>query len=125
MRRILLVDDELNIRVLTRKLLEDAGYEVMEARDGKDILKILEKDRPDLILLDVMMPSPDGWEVCEKIKSNEKTKNIPVVMFTVKTTGEDKMKSRECGAQAHIDKPFDSGELVSIIKGVLEKMGSS
>ncbi|WP_456474742.1 response regulator [Candidatus Pyrohabitans sp.] len=121
MVKILIVDDEPEIRFLTRKMLEKAGYEVVEAGDGEEGLRLLEKETPDLILLDVMMPGLKGWEVCGKIKANVRLKNIPVAMFTVRTTEEDVEKSRDCGAEAHINKPFDREELIYTVEKLLKK----
>jgi CheY-like chemotaxis protein len=122
MARILLVDDEPEIRIITRMMLEKAGYEVVEASNGEEGLRMLANAKPDLILLDVMMPGMKGWEVCEKIKADEKLKHIPVVMFTVRTSDEDIEQSRECGAEAHINKPFDRKELLETVERLLRKM---
>lgn len=120
MARILLVDDESKIRVITKVMLEKAGHEVVEAESGADGLKILETDRPDLILLDIMMPGMEGWEVCERIKTNNKLRDIPVVMFTVRTSEEDHEMGAECGADDHIDKPFTMGELLETVEKHLD-----
>jgi CheY-like chemotaxis protein len=122
MARILLVDDEPSIRFLTRKILEKVGHEVVEVRDGEEGLRFLEKDRADLVLLDVMMPGMNGWEVCEKIKSDEGLKAIPVVMFTVRVSHDSMIRSQESGAEAHINKPFDRKELLETVERVLEKV---
>jgi DNA-binding response OmpR family regulator len=122
MARILLVDDEPEIRVLTRMMLEKAGYEVMEAKDGEEGLRSLMKDKPDLVLLDIMLPGDDGWEVCRKIKANEKTGDIPVVMFTVRTSEDSVKKSMDYAhADAQIDKPFDRKELLATVERILKK----
>jgi CheY-like chemotaxis protein len=122
MARILLVDDEPELRIITRMMLEKAGYEVVEASNGEEGLRILANFKPDLILLDVMMPGMGGWKVCEKIKADEKLKHIPVVMFTVRTSEEDIEHSRECGAEAHINKPFEKQELLATIERLLRKV---
>lgn len=120
MASILIVDDEPEIRFLTRLMLEKAGHSVIEAADGDEGLRILENDKPDLILLDVMMPGLKGWEICKKIKADRETRDIPVVMFTVRTSKESKERSRKCGAEAHIDKPFDRKELLNVVNGLLK-----
>ena len=120
MAKILLVDDEPDIRYITKRMLEKAGHQVVEARDGEECLQRLRSERPDLILLDVMMPGLKGWEVCRKIKADEETSCIPVVMFTVRTSEEDMQESRSCGAEAHINKPFDREELLRVISKILE-----
>ncbi len=103
-------------------MLKKVGYEnVDDAWNGEECLKKLKEKNYDLVLLDVMMPGDDGWEVCRKIKADEETKHIPVVMFTVRTGAESKEKSIECGAEDHINKPFESAALVDTVKRVLEK----
>jgi DNA-binding response OmpR family regulator len=101
-------------------MLEKAGHKVVEAGDGEEGLILLAEDTPDLVLLDIMMPGPNGWEVCKKIKSNKDLENIPVVvMFTVRTSEDSAKHSYECGADAHINKPFDRKELLHTIEGLL------
>ncbi len=124
MAKILLIDDEAEIVLLTRRILEREGFEVVTAKSGKDGLKVLENDPPDLILLDIMMPGEDGWEISRKIKSNEKTKNIPVAMFTVRVSEKSVQKSIEYAlADAQIDKPFETEELLKVINDLLIKSG--
>jgi two-component system phosphate regulon response regulator PhoB len=119
--RILLVDDEPDIRVLTRMMLEKGGHSVIEAEDDKEGLRLLEKEKPDLILLDVMMPGIKGWKTCLKIKADKNTRHIPVIMFTIRTSEDSVKKSYECGADAHINKPFDMEELLETVGRVLKK----
>lgn len=121
MAKILLVDDEPDIVTLARTILEKDGYEVVVALNGEECLKKLKDEAFDLILLDVMMPGNNGWEVCKKIKEEEKTKDVPVVMFTVRTSPDSVAKSKECGADAQVDKPYESEELLDTVKKVLEK----
>jgi putative two-component system response regulator len=119
--KILLVDDEPEIRFLTRRMLEKEGHSVTEAENGEMALRMLQKDKPDLILLDVRMPGLNGWEVCRRIKADDKTKSIPVVMFTVRTSEEDIQKSVDYGANAHINKPFDKEELLELVENMLRR----
>lgn len=121
MVRILLVDDEPDIVMLARGMLEKEGFEVTEAYNGEECLSKLKDEEFDMILLDVMMPGDNGWEVCEKIKANEKTKDTPVVMFTVRSEAESVKKGKEYGVAAQVDKPYNSIELVDTVKAVLEK----
>lgn len=117
---ILLVDDEPEIRFLTRRMLEKEGHEVMEAANGSEAMERLNK-KPDLILLDVMMPHDDGWEICRKLKGDKETTGIPVVMFTIRTSPDSVKKSYESGADGHINKPFDMQELLGTVERLLEK----
>ncbi len=119
--RILLVDDNQNMRVVIKRMLEKAGHKIVEANTGEEALRMLEVDKPDLILLDVMMPGDDGWEVCRKIKAKEKLKGIPVAMLTVRATGDDMDMSSESGADAHITKPFDMEYLQRTVESLLRK----
>jgi DNA-binding response OmpR family regulator len=124
MAKILLIDDEAEILLLTSRILEKEGFKMVTAKNGKDGLKVLENDSPDLILLDIMMPGEDGWEIARKIKSNEKTKNIPIAMFTVRVSEKSVQKSMEYAlADAQIDKPFETEELLKVINDLLIKSG--
>lgn len=128
MAKILIVDDEPDLRYMLRKLLEKAGHKVVEAGFGEEgfvVLKILKKDKPDLIILDIMMPGMDGWELCKKIKSDENFREIPVVMFTVKTSKKDIEKSMKLGADTHLKKPFIKEEILGTIERLLEKTDAS
>jgi CheY-like chemotaxis protein len=121
MIKILVVDDEADIRFVIGKMLEREGYEVIEADSGENALESLKETIPDLILLDVMMPGIDGWVTCEKIKSKDETKKIPVVMLTAKTADEDKIKALdECGAEWHVSKPIDRAKFIDTVKWVVE-----
>lgn len=122
MTKIMIVDDEEKVRYAVRKILEKSGHEVLEASGGKECLKKLKKEKPDLILLDVIMPDMDGWEVCKKIKEDEKTKDITVTMLTVKSGNEDKIKSFDDAlADWHINKPFKAEALIRTVKWLLER----
>ncbi len=116
MKNILLVDDEIPIKVLTKKMLEKKDYKVYLAGNGNECLDFLKKERPDLILLDVMMPGENGWDVCKKIKGDEKTKDIPVVIFTVKSPKEEPEKMEECGCEGYLRKPFSSADLFNTLE---------
>ncbi|WP_457555201.1 response regulator [Candidatus Pyrohabitans sp.] len=123
MARIMLVDDEPEIRYITRRILERAGHDVVEAGDGEECLRKLEKERVDLILLDVMMPGIKGWEVCRRIKLDRRMRDIPVVMFTVRTSEGDVEESVKSGADAHINKPFEMSELIQVVEEILKRKG--
>ncbi|RMF89961.1 MAG: response regulator [Methanobacteriota archaeon] len=122
--RIMVVDDDPNIRNLVRTILEHEGYEVVEAENGRACLDMLHKgERPDLILLDVMMPEMDGWEVSRRIKGDEELSSIPVCMLTAKSTTMDALMSLESAhADWHINKPISKKLL---LEGVGWLLGSA
>lgn len=109
--RILIVDDEPHIVELVRVCLEDPGLELLEARDGEVGLAMARQLQPDLILLDIMMPRMDGFEVCRALKEDPRTREIPVVMLTAKGLEADRLKAREAGADAYMTKPFSPMKL--------------
>jgi DNA-binding response OmpR family regulator len=117
--RILIVDDsEANRHLLSTKLESD-GYEVEGASNGLECLKKVDTFNPDLILLDVMMPRMNGYEVCKKLKAKEETRYIPVVMLTARTELEDKMMGLELGAEDYMTKPFSLLEVSARVKSLL------
>jgi len=126
MARILLVDDEPEIVYVTKIMLEKDGHEVVVARDSVECFEKLKAETPDLILMDIMLPGDDGWITCKKIKEDKKTQNIPVAMFTVRTSEDSVDMSFDYShADAHINKPFDREELLDTVKSLLGKAGSS
>lgn len=120
MAKILIVDDEDEIRMITRTILEKAGHEVIEAASGDEGLKALENYKPDMVILDVMMPDMTGWKVCEKIKTDSAFGNIPVIMFTIRTGMNDMRRSRITRADAHVNKPFGVNVLLKTVERLLE-----
>lgn len=121
MTKIMIVDDEKDFVHIITTMLKKEGYEVMEAYNGKECLDKLRTEKPDLILLDIMMPGIDGYDICKIIKGDEKTRSITVAMFTVKTDDADKIKSlEESLADWHISKPIDKEELINMVKWLLE-----
>jgi CheY-like chemotaxis protein len=118
--KILVVDDTpANIDVL-RRILGEEGFEIFIAMNGETALKLAEKNRPDLILLDVMMPGIDGFETCEKLKSNPDTKAIPVIFVTAKTELEDIVRGFKVGSVDYIAKPYKREEVLSRVTSHLE-----
>ena len=118
--RILIVDDiPENIKVL-QAILSDSSYEIQYALNGKDALMLCVADSFDLILLDIMMPEMDGYEVCKYLKSKDKTKDIPIIYLTAKVDGEDIVKGFETGAQDYVTKPFNPQELIARVNTHLE-----
>ncbi len=119
--KILVVDDDKNICELLRLYLEKEGYSVKLAFDGREGLDAFSKFNPDLVLLDVMMPSIDGWQVCREIR---KTSKCPIMMITAKGETIDKVLGLELGADDYVVKPFDSKEVVARIKAILRRTSS-
>lgn len=109
--KILVVDDDPNIRELVVETLDPEVFKTMEAADGKEALRICEEERPDIIVLDVMMPDLDGMEVCLRLRNDTLTSHIPIIMLTAKGMLEDKIKGMEVGADDYLTKPFDPLEL--------------
>ncbi len=122
MERILVADDDKNIGELLRLYLEKDGYSVSFARDGEEALKIFQSEHVDLVLLDIMMPKLDGWQVCREIR---KKSNCPIIMITAKGETFDKVLGLELGADDYVVKPFDAKEIVARIKAVLRRTGKS
>ena len=119
--KVLVVDDELHITTLLKLTLEMNGYEVVIANDGVEALERVESDHPDLILLDIKMPRLNGWQVCEKLKSDELTRSIPIIMVTAFAQNEARQRSLELGADDFVSKPFESTLLLESIQKVLNK----
>jgi DNA-binding response OmpR family regulator len=115
-KKILVVDDEDDLVSTVASTLEDSGYEVITAKTGPEGLKKARTDRPDLILLDIMMPKVDGYQVLAKLKRNEKVSYIPVVMITAKRETSSILKTQEKGASDYLIKPFDAEQLVSLVQ---------
>ncbi|OGW81388.1 MAG: hypothetical protein A2Z83_02040 [Omnitrophica bacterium GWA2_52_8] len=107
-KRILICDDEAQLRLTLRTRLESWGYKVLECTDGKQALELLENEIPDLILMDVMMPPPNGYQTCRQIKDNVNLKNIPVIMLTAKGSDSDKFWGQESGADSYVVKPYSA-----------------
>ena len=118
-RKILLVDDEQAIVDLLAAMLRKNGYEVSTALSGKSCLKKASQDKPDLIILDVLMPDLDGFEVCKQLKESESTKDIPVIMLTALIKEEDLTKGLNEGASCFISKPFSIIDVLDEIRSVL------
>lgn len=122
MAKIMVVDDEPDMRLVLRKLLEREGYKVIEAENGEECLREAEKKKPDLILLDIMMPGLDGWEVCRMLRESPSTASIRVSMLSVRNGEEDVEKSFEYAyADAHLGKPVKHEELMSTIERLLRQ----
>jgi PleD family two-component response regulator len=118
--RILVVDDEPPIREILKFQLENAGYDVRCAKDGGEGLHMVESDPPDLVLLDLMMPEMDGYEVCRRMKSDYAARHIPIIILTARSELEEKLKGLENGANDYVTKPFSMSELLVRVKNVLQ-----
>jgi DNA-binding response OmpR family regulator len=117
-RTIFIADDELDFVSTLRSRLEFEGFVVTTAADGKEALQRITDEKPDLILLDIMMPTMNGYQVCRELKVNADTRPIPVLMLTAKSQESDKFWGKEAGADDYVTKPFDMEDLIEKI-GVL------
>ena len=118
-KKILVIDDETVTTELAKTFLERHGFVVVCANDGESGLTLDYSERPDLILLDVMLPRIDGFEVCRRLKGDDRFKSIPVLMFTAKALAKDIARGREVGADEYIIKPFAGKALVATIRAHL------
>ena len=117
-KKILAVDDERHIVRLIQVNLERAGYQVSTAFDGNEALKKVEGDKPDLIVLDVMMPRMDGFEVLKRLQANPETREVPVIMLTAKAQDADVFRGWASGVSAYLTKPFNPLELITFVKRI-------
>ena len=123
-KKILLIDDDPNIVTLLKSRLESAGYSVVSAHDGVKGLDLARKRKPDLIIVDVIMPNIDGYQFCLLLRSDERCKKIPVIMLTSMNEKMDRMTGKALGADEYITKPFDSAKLFETVKTMLERASS-
>jgi DNA-binding response OmpR family regulator len=110
--KILLVDDANTVLMMERMMLKEAGYDVITARDGEEGVAAALAQRPDLILLDVCMPKMDGFEACRRLRANEATKKIPIIMVTTRSESQNLRAGYEAGCNEYLTKPFNGVELV-------------
>jgi CheY-like chemotaxis protein len=118
-KRILIVDDEPDVLKLTSLRLEKVGYETLTAVNAQEALEIIQNKKPDLVLLDIIIPVVYGTEICKRVKSDEKLKHIPIVLFTAHSNIMNTEKAKSFGADGFIGKPFDARELVSMVEHIL------
>ncbi|MBQ4569139.1 MAG: response regulator transcription factor [Ruminococcus sp.] len=116
--KVLIVDDDSNICNLLRLYLEKEGFETATAEDGEKALELFESEKPDLVLLDIMLPKLDGWQICREIR---KTSQCPIIMITAKDETFDKVLGLELGADDYIVKPFETKEVVARVRAVLRR----
>ena len=118
-KKILIVEDEANIRELLRLYLEREGYTVLEAENGVEGIKKWKSDKPDMLLLDVMMPIMDGWEVCREIRAES---DVPIIMLTAKGETADRVSGLEMGADDYIVKPLEMPEVIARVRAVFRRI---
>jgi DNA-binding response OmpR family regulator len=118
---ILIVDDEPNIVIPLQFLMEQNGYSTLVAQSGEEALEMISKEKPDLVLLDIMLPGVDGFEVCEIIRLNPEWRNTRVIFLTAKGRDVDIAKGMVLGADEYITKPFSNQQIIDAVKKLLEK----
>jgi two-component system alkaline phosphatase synthesis response regulator PhoP len=124
-KRILVVDDDKEIVRLVRAYLEQAGFQVLIAYDGETALHTIRRDRPDLVVLDLMLPDRDGWDITRIIRGDSALTDLPIIMLTARVEDTDKIIGLELGADDYITKPFNPREVVARVRSVLRRSGSS
>jgi DNA-binding response OmpR family regulator len=118
---ILVVDDEANIIELAQMYLEQEGFRVQSARDGATALETIGRQAPALVVLDLMLPEVDGWEVCRRVRSGTAAPDLPIIMLTARDDDVDKIVGLELGADDYVTKPFNPRELVARVKAILRR----
>ena len=122
MTRVLVIDDEAPIRLLCRVNLEAEGMQVLEASDGPSGLEMARNERPDVILLDVMMPALDGWRVAEQLLDDDRTKDIPIIFLTARAEFRDRARGLDIGGVDYVTKPFNPLELAPLVRDLLARI---
>jgi DNA-binding response OmpR family regulator len=125
MKTILIIDDEKDLIKLVDHHLSREGYLVLGAKKGIEGIKIANENKPDLIILDIMLPEIDGWEVCKRLRASPETSRIPIIMLTARTQETDKVIGLELGADDYVTKPFSPRELVARVKAVLRRFDAT
>jgi DNA-binding response OmpR family regulator len=121
-RRILVIEDDPHVLIFVTDTLEFLGYEVLVARNGREGLETAKKEKAELIILDIMMPEMDGYEVCRRFKSDTKTKHLPILMLSAKGQIKDKIKGLDIGADDYLTKPYDKEEFESRVKALIRRL---
>ncbi len=121
-RRVLVVDDEKPIARLVQVNLEQAGYEVAVAHDGREALKKLDSFQPELLVLDIAMPYADGFEILEIIKSDPTSKDLPVVFLTAKSQEHDIFRGYQSGVDCYLTKPFEPNDVVTVVRRIFQAL---
>ena len=120
-KKILIVEDEESLLKLESILLTSKGYDVRGVANGQEALDAIAEEKPDLVLLDIMLPEIDGFEVCQRIKDDPATRDVPVIMLTAKKSREDMARGEKVGADWYITKPFKSAMVIETIQRFLAK----
>ena len=118
--KVLLVDDEPSILLALEFLMLQEGHVVLKANNGQEALSVLESEKPNLVILDVMMPGLDGFEVAQRIRKNPNLDKTQIIFLTARGTQEDRFKGYDSGGEVYLTKPFDNKELVDLVNEVLE-----
>lgn len=121
MALIYIVEDDINIREIESFALQNSGYDIKDFSNAKDFYQAVKERKPDLILLDIMLPDEDGMEILQKLRKNSETKRLPIIMVTAKTTEIDRVRGLDSGADDYIIKPFGVMELISRVKALLRR----
>ncbi len=121
MALIYIVEDDQNIREIESFALKNSGYQIKDFSNARDFYRALKEKKPDLALLDIMLPDEDGMEILQKLRKNQETKRLPVIMVTAKTTELDRVKGLDLGADDYMSKPFGVMELISRVKALLRR----
>ncbi|MBI2940084.1 MAG: response regulator transcription factor [Chloroflexi bacterium] len=122
-RKILLVDDEVKIVRIVRAYLERDGFQVLTAADGRLALDLVRRERPDMVVLDLMLPEVSGWDVCRALRREPMTADVPIIMLTARDDVADRIVGLELGADDYVVKPFDPKELLARVHAVLRRAG--
>lgn len=124
-QRILVVDDDKQIVRLVKTYLEQAQYRVLTAHDGEDALRVIRRERPDLVVLDLQLPGQDGWEITRRMRTDEALQTIPILMLTARVEDADKILGLELGADDYLTKPFNPREVVARVRAILRRSAST
>lgn len=121
LKKILIIEDDPEERLILGRELRKEGYIVYESPTGEEGLKVFKEDKPDLVILDVMLPGIDGWEVLKRIKKGPLSRKVPVMMLTGKSEDKDKIKGYDFGADYYVTKPYNISKLLPVIRSLVEE----
>jgi CheY-like chemotaxis protein len=121
-RNVLIVDDEPSIRLICNINLTASGWHCSEAADGETALALVRSEQPDVVLLDVMMPTVDGWDVAEKLGKDPETRDVPIVFLTARADPRDRRRAHDLGAVGYLAKPINPVELPDILEAMLQRL---